>query len=280
MKNCLVTKLKSVVLNDSLLRLGELPINIGAGSFLISPSEETTVRADKNVLSLTNGGTGTNSVTIPAGTISAGTTVYVSGECTVYIPQYIVQKISISPKNDIDIKYLGVNANTQGLYITIPNNTSTAELGTLPKKCVQATLDSNLINFNFDSYPKLRVISANNLFKTIEYNVEEIAQKCPELRTFGLFTTADKITGDFEDFGTLKHIEAISGFRGGGTMEGFVAAQRVASGDRAARTTGSISLIWCDSITFQGVGNIVQGTAKTLSWTANTITFDGTTIEA
>lgn len=279
MKNCLVTRYKSSVSNNDLLRFGELPIKMDVGSFKINNStNDTVIRADKASLSLVNGGTGYDSVTVSkASDTTTMTTVYVTQPCTVFVPQYYLNRITIIPQEDINIEFIGANIGI-GAYITVDTSTVQKHLGVVPANC--RSLNCYLCTFDLSNveHPNLISLQANSGNTRNSLDVPLIAAVCPELKTMEV--PSSNIVGTLEDFGACKNLVTLSFFSGTGTMEGFVAAQRVASGSRPARTTGSISLKWCTKITFQGVNNLVQGTAKTLSWTATTITFDGTTITA
>lgn len=89
------------------------------------------------------------------------------------------------------------------------------------------------------------------------------------------------ITGNIADFGPCVNLTTLNISNTGvtGSLEGFVAAQRA-----AGRTTcNSLSLPYIgegQTITFNGAKITTIQYTNTLSWTANTITFNGTTITA
>jgi Leucine-rich repeat (LRR) protein len=103
--------------------------------------------------------------------------------------------------------------------------------------------------------------------------------------TYPVYTDGIGYEFDIEDIGKILP-DSITTFRTSngmtvGPLESFVA------GLRTNRTTGSMSIYIVNAqytgwrlITFQG--NIIptSSSAHTLSWTASTITFDGTTIDA
>lgn len=87
------------------------------------------------------------------------------------------------------------------------------------------------------------------------------------------------ITGALKDIGSLTHITdlQIGDTVISGSIEEFVAAQRL-----AGRTTcGQLNVpyIGTTAVTFNG-GSITAASNSVLSWTASTITLDGTTISA
>jgi hypothetical protein len=275
--DCLVEKLKGTVDNVNLFKIGELVVNVKSG-FALTSENAITVRANKNAISLVNGGPYSNSVNVPAG-LSTATSIYVSEECTVFIPKYYLHNITMNPSDNTDLNFTGdFDVLEGGVGFNAVAVGTKFDLGTAPKKLENISAYNYTISFNGDSYPLLKRISFDPTNKDQDINISDLVSKAPLLNEYRCYSNHQN--GVFEDFGNAKRINLIYGFNGTGTMEGFVAAQRLASGDREARTTGSISLQWCRNITFQGVSNLVQGSVKTLSWTADTITFDGTTINA
>lgn len=274
-KNCFVTKLKGVVSDNTLSRFGELPIKVVAGSFQINNStSDTLVRSDKASLSLVNGGPGANSVTVPkAANTTTNTTVYITTDCTIFLPQYELNRFYFLPAADLNIKYVGGSLE-EGAYISITASSVSVHLGSLPINA--RSIANSMCTFDFDSdeYPYLITINSNLSNRVWVVNAEELAEKLPAIREYTLWSTAANSTGTFDDFGVCTGLTSFKGFHGSGTIEGFVAKQRAAS-----RTTGSVTLQYLGAVTFNG-STINSGTAKTLSWTANTITFDGTTINA
>lgn len=93
------------------------------------------------------------------------------------------------------------------------------------------------------------------------------------------FVNISGIYGKIEELGKLTNISSItfntSCGRVKGNIEDFVIVERM-----NGRSTGTVSmLIYGPLIYFNGT-RCYASTAKTLSWTANTITYDGTTINA
>lgn len=282
--NCLVTKLKAVVNNDSLPRLNEIVVKVASGSFQICNStKETVIRSNKNSLSLTSGGTGSSSVTVPkANNTTTMTTVYVNQECTIYVPKYYLVRFYFTPIEDVDIKNVGLNSDL-GCYISIMSSSSQVSLGSLPRNIRSISPSMCSFVFDEDEYPNLITINGNPSNRIWVVNAAEMAQKLPAIRQYNLWSTATNSTGSFDDFGLCKGLTETNGelksYHGSGTIEGFVANQRGTTGGRPAKTTGTVKLQYLGAITFNG--NVVNtDTEKTLSWTADTITFDGTTISA
>lgn len=282
--NCLVTKLKAVVNNDSLPRFDEIVVKVASGSFQICNStKETVIRSNKNSLSLTSGGTGLSTVTVPKASSTASmTTVYVNQECTIYVPQYYLNRFYFTPIEDVDIKNVGLSS-VSGCYISIPSSNTQVSLGSLPRNIRSIAPSMCSFVFDEDEYPNLISVSVNVSNRVWVVNAAEMAQKLPAIRQYNLWSTADNSTGSFDDFGLCKDLTETNGelksYHGSGTIEGFVANQRGTAGGRPAKTTGTVKLQYLGSITFNG--SVVNTTTeKTLSWTADTITFDGTTINA
>lgn len=272
--NCLVRKYKAVVNNDSLLRLGDIVVPINTGGFSIASSKDITIKADKEALSLTSGGTGSKSVVIPGTSSSTPTNVFVTQECVVYIPQYDLLRLATSPIADIDYKYVG--ANSVRVIISLQNsNNLRYNLGTLPKNAFDVAAGQYSFNLDWDSYPVLKSIQAN-YNSALNISLSELAEKAPLLETLNLALSTAQMTGSLDDLGKCKLITGAKGIVRG-TIEGFVTSERTAYGERAARTTGN-AVITGNNITFQGTA--IGSGDHNLSWTATTITFDGTTITA
>ena len=270
--NCLITKLKEVVNNDSLLRFDEIAVPVNTGSFNITPSKSINVRSDKPALSLTSGGAGSKSVVVPAGTISSSATrVYVTEACTVYIPQYDLLRFNISPTANIECKNIGTNSERVIISLTNSNDLR-YDLGTLPKSTFEVFVGQYFFNLNFDSYPVLRKMLVN-YGSLVNVDFSELAEKAPLLEYLNIASTQ---SGSLDDLGKCKSlVEARNIVRG--TIEGFVTSERTAYGERAARTSGSVVIVG-PKITFQGTA--IGSGDHNLSWTADTITLDGTTINA
>lgn len=278
--NCFVTKLKGIVNDDTLSKFGELPIKMSAGSFMINNStSDTLIRSDKDSLSLSNGGTGSKTVTVPKASDSTSLiTVYVTQDCTVFIPQYYLNRLQFTPADNINITSVGLGL-TDGAYISILSSSVAFHLGELPKNARSIASSMCTFGLALDEYPYLIMINCNLINYAFVVDSKELAEKLPALRDYTLWTSADKSIGTFDEWGICKSLNSLTGYHGSGTIEGFVANQRAVYGSRPARTSGSVTLRYLGAVTFNG-STISSGTAKVLSWTANTITFDGTTINA
>lgn len=273
MNNCLVTKLKGEVSNNELPKLGELVARVNS-SFSVSPkSSAITVRASKNALSLTENGSPSSSVEVTD--LVNATTIYVSQECTVFIPQYNLSVLNIDPIDDIDIEF--ASANFHRLWLG-SKNLNSVHFGVCSPYVNSIQLENNTIDFSASGYSLLSSVKFATTNLKQKMDVDDFTSKAPLLSDYRCFGRQQ--TGTFDNFGRCKDILRIYGFTGNGSIEGFVTAQRQAYGGRAAKTTGTVNLLWCSKVTFQGVDGLIKGTEKILSWTANTITFDGTTINA
>lgn len=278
--NCFVTKLKGIVNDDTLSKFGELPIKMSAGSFLITNiTSDTLIRSDKDSLSLSNGGTVSKTVTVPkADNTTSLTTVYVTQDCTVFIPQYYLNRLEFTPADNINITSIGSGLK-EGAYISILSSSVAFHLGELPENVRSISSSMCTFGLSLDEYPYLIMMNCNLINYAFAVDSKELAEKLPALRNYTLWTSEAKSTGTFDEWGICKSLNSLRGYHGGGSIEGFVANQRAVHGDRPARTTGSVTLQYLGAVTFNG-STISSDTAKTLSWTANSITFDGTTINA
>lgn len=281
MSKCLVTKLNGVIEDDSLLRLGEIAIPVDAGRFnIVNTTGTTTIRANSASLSLTEGGAGSTSVVARQST--GGTdfvTIYVATPCIVYIPQYYLNRLSISPKSDIDIKYLGASLGEFGSYFSVSAATYAVSLGSVPANIRSLSASMCSFDLDADAYPVMINLNAAYSNQSFVIDATDIAERMPAMRDYSIWSSVANSSGTFDDFGKCKELNSLKMYHGSGTIEGFVANQRAVYGSRPARTSGSVTLQYLGSVTFNG-SVINSNTAKTLSWTATTITFDGVTITA
>lgn len=275
MENCLVTKLKGSVLNDNIPKIGELILNgiDVASPYITVPSGKTVTVSGKNGTKLKASGS-SEEVTILTGRPVSGFSVVPSTGASIsiynkYEVTYLNGIFNIS--NDIidDLKYMPLTSigisfsqkasmgkfltNIQHVtsltFINNKNQYYDAELSDLIKLRSLPLVD---VNFR----PSVDYTETNGG----EFDIEDIGKSLPNTCTTIRLANSSVV----------------------GAIESFVA------GLRTNQTTGSVSLYISNPsnpgqrlITFQGTKITGGGsTQHTLSWTASTITFDGTEISA
>lgn len=266
--NCLITKLKGVVDNDDLLKLDE---------FVFFNGMYFTMKA--------NGGSFDVTI-IGSNTFSDGTKVK-----TITTTQ---QNLELA--NDLKTKIKVNNKDSVGsLKLSSPCEIDIDAIKYLPN-CG--------ISFNATSYPKSVVIHGNpgdlvknNGFNTIslgpfsydrKFSLEELI---PVTNTkvyrysISNMTDAELIhaENEFDLFGRLLGMELVDADAVGlkGSIEGLVHTYR-ANGRTTCSRNFEIKLIHGTQVTFQGNTIDIQSGTQwfVLTWTENTITFNGTTINA
>lgn len=272
--DCLVTKLKGVVSNPDLMKLGQcvikspnseldlfvLGLPVGQ-SVIITPRNGSTIYAAEDIIKDN------------PGTPIAGPTTITStkGYYSVYAPNFgeftiddFYNKITRIIQGGIPIHVWNYLTNfIDGGVILLASDMYSSKLSTLDKNTlsrVTSVIDFGLID--------------------LDDNIMDYIAACTNATMVYCATYMQPCTA--EEFGAVlnTNITRFIGPRGnaqfGGTIEGFVAAQRA-----KGRTSGSIQ--WfngnlTNSVTFDGepIGNAWD----TITWTADTITFLGKTINA
>ena len=215
MENCLVTKMKGIVNNKNLSKIGEISVVVNS-NFQLVTEVAIEVRANKNAISLVEGGSYTESVNIPAGTTSS-TTVYVSQECTVFIPQWNLRALIITPIKDTNISYIGIKSN-DSITFSVRDDNSLVNLGTVSTKTNYITIRNCTCDFNKESYPSLKSFSSSSFNKSQIINISELVSKAPLLESFSCYTSANNLIGVLSDFGVAKNIATLTGLACGGGM--------------------------------------------------------------
>ena len=273
MENCLVTKLKSVVENDNLKKLGELVIGrkynssetantayFGVNRSFIADGQKVTLTiVGDGYFSTSFGGTSIGKVvevTKNAEGQSAILSLYTSnGNYTILVNnkyEFNVSQFSGSYQiNMADIYYTKITSIVgEGYY---------GNVSELPLRIMQLSIYNS-------QYGKVNYTDADiaRLVNLTAFDV--VSERFPRIST----ATIGKLT-------SLTGSNQISSIQG--SIEDFVANQRA-----GGRTTfdGNLNLRWIGAlgtVTFNGavIANVDNGV---ITWTENTITFRGTTIDA
>lgn len=266
MSECLVTKLKASINDDSLEKLGYAPfegtVDVGytQGETYISVefSKPSKVILEKG--SLINSSVAPNGNVYEAQSFTANAQV---GEIKINFDKYNIVKISMMVMGyrgkGIDINSLkySPNINTiDRIYSIYGDISALSNLGELQVITLGMPADDNsLLTGNISAF--------RNLENMLKLNLDR--------RTL--------IEGNIAVLGSCTSLEwfQIGGTKVSGTIESFVQAQRL-----NGRTNGSITTPYlgaCKGLTFNGAAITNLSTSK-IEWTATTISINGVTVTA
>lgn len=262
MGNCLVTKLKSVVDNDNLKKLGMIDVKVATTNWVSSIPQYNCYITDGNSASVS----------------------ILGDNAAVFGPQ--VRGWEISDNSKKITSNPGTNVNN---YFTInPSNVDYVTLRYDNKYCIRA-LDY-VVDLDVD---KLESCFNLEYLKVIEgihnTSVDNIVKCIPLVSDLFIGITSrapyNYFTGRFSDFAKLEHLAYFTIQNGiydeVDSIERFVAVKR---GLGHTSSTGNGIRIRIKQqgnakyVTFQGNNVQNESSNNFLSWTANTITFEGTTI--
>lgn len=269
MENCLVTKYKAVVDNDNLTKLGviKLTATTDTNNYIrVNFNGEHIVKilnTNESVEFAWGGAKKIDGHTVKViGGSEAAPGFSMTSACDVVM--------EIEGKYDIEtfsIQYVSsIKGGIDSLYSTL--------------EVLQ--LEGNTMSFNTSSFKKFTNLTEINLgtnFSSFTGNLGDLADLTllEELRA-GKAT--NYISGDISVLGKLTALTTfyMSGNNNiTGTLESFVAAQR--TNGRTTESTG-INFAWgLYGVTFNGAA-ISRTHSCTLTWTADSITYDGVTISA
>ena len=292
-KNCLVTKYKATVNDNSLLKVGEmfidiieqksptnqsnrLYLNTGNTSDLVVEVEngEANITLDENMVSgWTNKITLSKSVTAPA-------PIFVrNGNYRVKVlSKYNLTEVGrwtesiIQKAISVDVKYLKYSPNLVNLLVGLSGDLANISGCTKLNKIFNLKISPNLTGSLSDLAP-LTALTILDLTGSshITGSLSDLAP-LTALTKLAL-VNAINITGNIKDI--RQPVTLLSIYNTGivGELIEFVKTQRA-----AGRTTGSCNNggWWGNNITFNGSNP--GGGAQTLSWTENTITNNGVTV--
>lgn len=262
MKNCLVTKLKSAVNNDSLERLGALEVKVATKNWI------STIALYKCYI-----------------TDGSDASVSILGD------NAVVFNSSVGWTRSDDNKEITSNPGTAtSHYFDIdPSNVDYVTLRCYNKYCIR-TLD-NVVDLDVNMLKSCANIEYLKVVEGIhKTSTDTIVKYIPLVSDLYIGSTSrvqfNNIAGQFSDFAKLEHLDYlfISNviFDEVDSIERFVAVKRglghtasTGNGIRIRIDQQQLATAW---VTFQGNRVHNPYTSNTLSWTASTITFEGTTI--
>ena len=281
MGNCLVTKLKGTVNNDSLTKLNEIQF--------IAAKEATYIaivaNAENKVLVTFNGAmsNGNKEVYAPtSGTIRMSSDEGVDVVKIYANPKYDIVEIGdvwpvdglriLSHNNIISIGCVGSRFNRVLVDKLKEINISIDDLKGFTNKGALTSINFNCSNSfitgNIDSLSDFTNLKTLNIIVSgVTGNIKSL-EKLTQLTDIR-FNSSDGVTGDIKSLGKMTNLKSIDLFRTsvGGTVESFVQAQRAAG--RTVETEGITINKSLGKVTFEG--NVVDSSA-TLTWTSDTIT--------
>jgi hypothetical protein len=260
MENCLVTKLKGSVNNDHLLKFGEFRVKIGAAKYLGFAAD------DSQIISVVDGNLLFNGQPTLQLTDNFQSTVNITGEGTVSIPnKYNLTILEASFKEQIDLEKLRYC--TKLRTISLSGSGFTYNLDDIN---IESSVLKNVTIQNVDSIKG----SIRNLLKypltSLKLNVN--------LKSFN--ENNFSVLGEFAE--CTNYDNTVSGSGLTGSIEDFVAQKRLARTAAGLEVAGTCTFRYLGDgrrITFQGTP-VTNVNDNTISWTANTITYNGTTIDA
>lgn len=252
MGDCLKTQLKETVANNNIRKMDEFPVYFKNASNVLFGGKYVINYTDSPVTIRL--GDGLTSVAT-----SRAHVFKISGTGTLFIPQKkYISILQCETANGCDMKYSDLKYLSTLKTLSTTGNCSTmtlSELSTLVSLTIITSTDwTHLTGDIKDLYSPGWLLSVLNL------------------------STAKSITGDFKYLGRFTNITniRITSTPITGSIENFVAVQRGIGG----RTTGSVTFQVGNltNITFNGVKCTGSSTTDTITWTADSITYNGETI--
>lgn len=248
MEKCLVTKLNGVVSNNEILKIGELRVKIDSTH---TPEFYHHFIASGNkviVNKLVDDGLNAEFPNI------FGTERGYDGKLS--------GKGRLSIMNKYGIKKLELN------QLAFPEFDILEEIKYMKELVLLQSFNQHL---NTEKFPYSSVLTFLNVYN-IDGRLSELANKIPNILT--LYVGNSSIKGDISELGALIKLERIdtSNTNVTGSLESFVVAQR--SSGRSI-CNGITFLNPQTNLTFNGVAITANGS---LSWTASTMTYNGTTV--
>lgn len=286
MENCVNEFLMESVSDSSIPKLGELKLFCARNGGYLQINADT---ANKVKLTATDGTLASEYAKV-SGTIGLTAdqgvnTVYISA-----IPKYnLTALLDVFPVNGLS-DYAYCKISSMGCIHGRLNDTTAAlislninDIAEWENKNLLQTIDFDFLNFGYGhirgnlsslagctGLTNLTILSGKN----IKGNLTDLVGK--PLQTLRL--EAVDIKGELSALGSITTLTTLGFFNSNasglsnqvtGTVEAFVAAQRT-----AGRTTGSITVkTGLSAVTFNGSAIAYSSTDRTLSWTADSITF-------
>ena len=274
-KECLVTKYKAESSNNSLLRLNEFIhyVSISGNTwikFLVSnTTEDFLVRKDPDdndyIISATEGGTPVDEIQLTK-----------SDGASFYIYSSVSKEIRLFIGNKQNIKRLGSDNSAGNSCLNLTKGFKTQSSLYMPK--FEALMGRNNTNDVLGSFDDIKnMVGVKVLYIQINGDSEESISKLSEFVNLEhLELIGNKIVGNISVLGNIRNLLNFAYGRSkcSGTIESLIQAFR-ANG----RTTGSMSgnSTNTSNVTFNGSTGNAKGT---VTWTENTITMNGITVNA
>lgn len=279
--DCLITKLKGAVNDDSLLKLGELRLKITSISGENSQSIRVGTLTEGVTLSLKIIGGG--HFTDLDGSENYGTTKDVTTAETLYISngnyylsitsKYELSNLSVLTDMDIVGGLEELKFSDKLISLSLEGSDVSGDLSLLSgfTNLYNLYLTSSQVTGNISSLSGLTKLQTLNMSELLGVEGDiSVFQNMASLQTLNLYHT--NVTGNISSLKSPLNTLSINGLNLTGTIEGLVTAQR-----SAGRNTGSIQTYgWPSAITFNGDAP----ENNTISWTSTQITCGDTTITA
>lgn len=274
MENCYVLKLRSVVDNDNLEKLGAIKITAATDSNGYMKCK-LNGKNDYHIVKVLN----TNETVLSAwegGTKIDDHTVRINKVIGTNIPRFAMSAVcdvvmEIEGKYDITELYISGIKDIKGGFNTFP---STLESISLIGNSLQIDLSS------VSRFTGVKELTLGDNSNTTLTGTLDALKDLTLLESFTCPSSNNSVSGNISVLGALTNLSKINCFGNRnitGTLESFVAAQRTAG--RTTESTG-IDMGWgLYGVTFNGAA-INRTHVATLTWTADTITYDGVTISA
>lgn len=241
--DCLVTKLKGVIKDDSLEKLGVIRLRLNAGS------ASNSLQSD-----------GTSIMKVISGNVSLAK--YNTGAVQTF--PYVI------PDNGT---WITISVGEGGAVVEIENKYSLKSILVIEKLLPHTDIKTcsylsslTAINSALNPSESTRLGFVGDLADIVGY--ESLTN---------LYWRSAKCTGNIVECGRMLKLINVHLYGGSvyGSLESLVAEYR-----KNGKTSGQLEFDWMpDSITFNGVSALLKE-KSTLTWSASTITWNGTTIDA
>lgn len=246
--NCLLTKLKSVVQNDNLVKLGEMSLTVK------SVDSPTTEQSGVRFI------TGAGAITLTAPGLYLATSfegLTNEPKSTITIPANTTQSIYFANGN------YKVSLSNKYALVTLESLSSTAHIGIISWDITEVIYNNTKnfdMNCNKDCYGNISNINANSLFGFRQFRTDN-APITGDIAGFSNSTNCtiielancEEIKGDIKSLGSLININSLLLRLTGvtGTIEEFVAAQ-VAAGRTSCSNLKCWYILSGTNVTFGG----------------------------
>lgn len=290
--NCLVTKLKGAVVNPDLSKLGEIVITVtDAANFKINnTSVGQIIRANSAVLYYLDSNDNKVGEPFSEGVLYDGENhIYGVGvaagfEGKVFVKfDYAAQDITLNGGNAdfsslTSIRSFRCQNTEHGTQIT---GFPTAEHQIIIEKC-PANKDTNMDEFANIYDAGVTNLSISPSPGSVNFDVAALIANKPNIASLQIYraTLTGLTNKSMADFGKLAALTSITHInKYSWTVENFVANKR-----SAEVTSGSVNIIYGGDDSAGGVcsfnGQKLDSSVTEVTWTANTITYNGVTIDA